>query len=57
MKFSTSDVYRNVLGDYEFHENRYSESPTLLRGESTFLSLLSAFIVWFWLNEVYQTYS
>jgi hypothetical protein len=32
VKFITEDAHNNVLGGYEFSENRRSESHTLLRG-------------------------
>jgi len=39
MKFSTSNIYRNVLGDSEFHENRHSYSGAKMNFCQVFIFL------------------
>jgi hypothetical protein len=38
------DVYKNLLGDGEFHENRHSESHTLLTVINEFIHVLCTVI-------------
>jgi hypothetical protein len=47
IKFITGDVHKNVLSDYESHENQFSKSRTFLRGKCKFLPTLATFSVQF----------
>jgi hypothetical protein len=46
-KFGAQDVYKNVLSDLEFRENRPNENHALFNGVDEFVSLLSTFIARF----------
>jgi hypothetical protein len=44
MKFGIDILYETLLRKFDFHENRFSESRTLLKGVNILLPLISIVI-------------
>lgn len=48
VKFNVGFLHKNLLSYYKFHENRCSESHTLLKGINEFVCILCTYAVQFW---------